>query len=79
MPEVFGVVSDISIIGFIIRTLIVGIIVFLVGRFISKRAINQLTAYDFVFAWILGALTAAPLLDGEISFTYIIVPLLTLF
>lgn len=79
MPEVFGVVSDISIIGFIIRTLIVGIIVFLVGRFISKRAINQLTAYDFVFAWILGALTVAPLLDGEISFTYIIVPLLTLF
>ena len=44
-----------------------------------KRAINQLTYYDFVLTWILGALTVAPLLSGEISFTYTVVPLLTLF
>ena len=29
--------------------------------------------------WTLGALTVAPLLDGEVSFTYIVVPLITLF
>lgn len=79
MPRFFGVVKDISLFGFIIRTFIVGIIAFFVGRYISKRTINQLTAYDFVLAWILGALTVAPLLDGEISFIYIIVPLITLF
>lgn len=79
MLRVFGVIKNISILGFIIRTFIVGIIAFLVGRYISKRTINQLTAYDFVLTWILGALTVAPLLDGEISFTYIIVPLLALF
>lgn len=79
MPETFGVIKDISLLGFIIRTFIVGIIVFVVGRYVPKRAINQLTAYDFVLIWILGALTVAPLLDGEISFTYIIVPLSTLF
>lgn len=79
MPDVFGTVESISIIGFTLRTFVVGIIVFLVGRFIPKRAIYQLTAFDFVLVWILGALTVAPLLDGSISFTYIIVPLLTLF
>lgn len=79
MLRVFGVIKNISVLGFIIRTFIVGIIAFLVGRYILKRTINQLTAYDFVLAWILGALTVAPLLDGEVSFTYIIVPLLTLF
>lgn len=79
MPQIFGVIKEISLFGFIIRTIIVGIIVFLVGKYIPKRTINQLTSYDFVLAWILGALTVAPLLDGEISFTYILVPLLTLF
>ena len=76
---VFGVIKDISLVGYIIRTFIVGIIAFFVGRYVSKRTVTQLTAYDFVLVWILGALTVAPLLDGEISFTYIIVPLLTLF
>lgn len=77
--NVFGVVKDISLLAYIIRTLIVGIISFLVGRYMMKRTINQLTAYDFTVVWILGAITVAPLLDGEVSFTYTIVPLLTLF
>lgn len=77
--NVFGVVKDISLLAYIIRTFIVGIISFLVGRYMMKRTINQLTAYDFTVVWILGAITVAPLLDGEVSFTYTIVPLLTLF
>ncbi|MGV8982457.1 DUF421 domain-containing protein [Clostridium sp.] len=76
---VFGVIKDISLEGYIIRTFIVGVIAFFVGRYALKRTIAQLTAYDFVLVWVLGALTVAPLLDGEISFTYIVVPLLTLF
>lgn len=76
---VFGVIKNISLLGYILRTIIVGLISFLVGRYMMKRTINQLTAYDFTVVWILGAITVAPLLDGEISFTYIIVPLLTLF
>ncbi|WP_102400370.1 YetF domain-containing protein [Haloimpatiens massiliensis] len=77
--KVFGVVKDISLLGYFIRTFVVGIISFIVGRYMMKRTINQLTAYDFAVVWILGALTVAPLLDGEISFTYTIIPLITLF
>lgn len=79
MPKVLGVIKDISLLGYVIRTFLVGIIAFLVGRYMLKRTLNQLTAFDFVLVWILGALTVAPLLDGSISFTYVIVPLLTLF
>ena len=58
--KVFGAIKDISLVAFIIRTLIVGIIAFLVGRFMLKRVINQLTYYDFVLTWILGAITVSP-------------------
>lgn len=79
MPKVFGVVKDISLFGYVIRTFLVGIVAFLVGRYMLKRTINQLASYDFSLVWTLGTLTVAPLLDGETSFTYIIVPLITLF
>ncbi|WP_353093979.1 DUF421 domain-containing protein [Tissierella praeacuta] len=76
--SVFGVIKDISLLEYLVRTFFIGIISFLIGRFIMKRAINQLTAYDFTVFWMLGAIIVAPLTDGEISFKYIIVPLSTL-
>lgn len=76
--KIFGVIKDISLLAYLIRTIIVGIIAFLVGRFMLKRVVNQLTHYDFILTWILGAITVSPLLDGEISFTYMLVPLITL-
>jgi len=79
MPQVFGEIEDITLFGYTLRTFIIGIIVFLVGRFVTKRAVNQLTTYDFVLIWILGAITVSPLLDGKVTFTRMIVPLLTLF
>lgn len=79
MPKVFGVIEHITLLGYILRTFVVALILFLVGRFITKRAVQQLTVFDFVFTWLLGAITVAPLLDGKISFTYAAVPLLTLF
>lgn len=79
MIKFLGVIKDISWIGFVLRTFIVGILVYIVGRFITKRTVNQLTAYDFILVWILGVIISAPLLDGEISFQYVIVPLGTLF
>ena len=35
-----------------------------------KRTINQLTTYDFSVVWILGAITVAPLLDGDFIYIY---------
>jgi len=77
--DIFGVVEDISMNGYIIRTFFVFLLVSILGRYLLKRAVTQLTSYDFVYNWILGALTVAPLLSGKISFLYTIVPLATLF
>ncbi|MEL3972482.1 DUF421 domain-containing protein [Rossellomorea oryzaecorticis] len=79
MTEIFGRVEEITLAGFLIRTVIVGCVGYLVGRSVYKRAVNQLTTYDFALIWILGAITVSPVLDGKVSFTYMIVPLLTLF
>ncbi|MFC0190056.1 DUF421 domain-containing protein [Fictibacillus aquaticus] len=79
MPDVFGNIEHISLLGYLIRTVIVGAIGFFVGRLVSKRAVNQMTTYDFALIWILGAITVSPLLDGKISFTYMLIPLFTLF
>ncbi len=79
MPEVFGSIDQITLIGYLIRTLIVGFVGFVVGRVVAKRAVNQLTTYDFALIWILGAITVSPLLDGKVSFSYMLIPLITLF
>jgi uncharacterized membrane protein YcaP (DUF421 family) len=79
LPDVFGVIEEISLGGYLIRTLIVGVVGFFVGRLVSRRAVSQMTTYDFALIWILGAITVSPLLDGKVSFTYMLVPLLTLF
>ena len=41
MFMVFGVIKDISLVGYIIRTFIVGIIAFFVGRYVLKRTVSS--------------------------------------
>ncbi|MQR95935.1 YetF domain-containing protein [Fictibacillus phosphorivorans] len=79
MPQVFGEIKDITLMGYVIRTILVGVIVFLVGRFVTKRSFSQMTTFDFALIWILGALTVSPLLEGDVTFTRTITPILTLF
>ncbi|MBN3553870.1 DUF421 domain-containing protein [Fictibacillus nanhaiensis] len=79
MPQVFGELKDITLMGYVIRTILVGVIVFLVGRFVTKRSFSQMTTFDFALIWILGALTVSPLLEGDVTFTRTITPILTLF
>jgi len=79
LPDVFGSIKEITLLGYLIRTLIVGAVGYFVGRIVRRRAVSQLTTYDFALIWILGAITVSPLLDGKVSFNYMIVPLLTLF
>jgi uncharacterized membrane protein YcaP (DUF421 family) len=79
MPQVFGEIKEITLMGYVLRAILVGMIVFLVGRFVSKRSFSQMTTFDFALIWILGALTVSPVLDGKVTFTRTITPILTLF
>lgn len=79
MLEFLGSVPSLTVPQYIVRTLLVGLIIFLAGKYISKRALNYVTAYDFVLVWIIGALSSAPLLDSKLSMYNTLISLATLF
>lgn len=53
---------------FACRTLVVGILIYIMGRYLPRRTGGTLAAYDFVFFWMLGGLHVAPLYDLKIRF-----------
>ncbi|GMQ64852.1 DUF421 domain-containing protein [Vallitalea maricola] len=67
--QYFQPTEHLSLLGFIIRTIVSMVFIYFMTRFLMKRAAGQFTSFDFVFLWMLGALAVAPLLDGKIEFS----------
>lgn len=65
--EVFGAVETISTPIFVLRTLVVGIILYMESRFLPHRSGGQIAGYDFTFFWMMGGITAGPLFEAKIS------------
>ncbi|MHB9144275.1 MAG: DUF421 domain-containing protein [Symbiobacteriia bacterium] len=53
---------------FALRTLGVGLLIYVLGRYLPRRSGGGLAAYDFVFFWMMGGLAVAPLFDLRIRF-----------
>ncbi|KRF05479.1 hypothetical protein ASG89_20325 [Paenibacillus sp. Soil766] len=53
---------------FACRTLIIGLLVYIISRYLPRRTGGTFAAYDFVFFWLLGGLLVAPLYDLKIRF-----------
>lgn len=69
--ELLGVFSSANHLdwdGFFIRTIAVGLLLWVFGRLIPLRAAGGLSAFDFTFFWMMGGLIASPLFDAKISF-----------
>lgn len=64
---------------FALRTLGVGIIIYLMSRYLPRRAGSGLAAYDFVFFWMMGGLAVAPLYFLKIKFTDTITAVITIY
>lgn len=62
-----------------LRTLGVGIIIFLMSRYLPRRAGSGLAAYDFVFFWMMGGLAVAPLYFLKIRFIDMITAVTTIY
>lgn len=77
--EFFKSAEQLSNTGFAVRAIVSLVLIYLMSKFLMKRAAGQFTAFDFVFLWMLGALAVAPLLDGKILFTTTIVATATLY
>jgi uncharacterized membrane protein YcaP (DUF421 family) len=69
LKEVFGTAKEISPGIFALRTIVVGAMLYIEGRVLPHRSGGPLAGYDFVFFWMMGGLTAAPLFEAKISIT----------
>ena len=79
MEGIWNSVEKLSTSGFAARTLIVGIMLFIAGRFLPHRSGGQYAGFDFTFFWMMGGLIASPLFDPKINFTNTIIATVTIF
>ena len=68
LKDVFGTAQEISPFIFALRSIVVGILLFLEGKVLPHRSGGQFAGYDFAFFWMMGGVTAAPLFEAKISF-----------
>lgn len=68
LREIFGTAEEISPFVFALRTIMVGILLYIEGKFLPHRSGGQFAGYDFAFFWMMGGITAAPLFDPKINF-----------
>ncbi len=79
MEGIWNSVEELSSLGFAARTLIVGIMLFIAGRFLPHRSGGQYAGFDFTFFWMMGGLIVSPLFDSKINFTNTIIVVVTIF
>lgn len=66
--EIFTSLDELSPVGFGIRTVFVGILLWFASRWLPRRSGGQFAGYDFAFFWMMGGLIASPLYDARINF-----------
>ncbi|MDF2530487.1 MAG: hypothetical protein K0Q65_68 [Clostridia bacterium] len=79
MEDIWNSVEELNTWGFALRTIIVGLMLYIAGRFIPHRAGGQYAGFDFTFFWMMGGLIAAPLFDPKINFSNTIIAAITIF
>lgn len=79
LKDIFGSPEKISPFIFALRSIVVGLLLFLEGKVLPHRAGGQFAGYDFAFFWMMGGVTAAPLFEPKISFVNTAVIIVTIY
>lgn len=79
LEDIFGAAQEISPFIFAIRSIVVGILLYIEGKVLPYRAGGQFAGFDFAFFWMMGGITAAPLLDSKISFINTVVIVIVIY
>lgn len=79
MEKILFSTQELDPMGFIIRTLLVGVMLFILAKFLPRRSGGQYAGYDFAFFWMMGGLMASPLFDSKIGFDSTIVAVVTIY
>jgi len=68
ISSILGTTTELSPLGFAIRTILVGFLLWAEGRVLPHRSGGQFAGYDFAFFWMMGGVTASPLFDPKLNF-----------
>lgn len=79
MEGIWDSVEKLSTVGFILRTFLVGIILYFASKFLPRRSGGQYAGYDFTFFWMMGGLITSPLFDPKINFTNTLTAAVTIY
>lgn len=79
IKDVFETVQEISPFAFALRSIVVGLLLYFQGKVLPHRAGGQFAGYDFVFFWMMGGITAAPLFESKINFLNTIVVIIVIY
>lgn len=71
--------EKLSYVEWFFRTLAVGVEIYILGRYLPRRAGGPYAAYDFAFFWMMGGLAASPLFDPRIGFAPTIAAVVTIY
>lgn len=77
--EIFTSLEELSPVGFGVRTVAVGILLWFLSRWLPRRSGGQFAGYDFTFFWMMGGLIASPLFDSKISFVATLTAVVTIY
>lgn len=79
LKDIFGTAEHISPFVFALRSIVAGFLLYSEGKVLPRRSAGQFAAYDFVFFWMMGGITAAPLFEAKISFINTIVIIIVMY
>lgn len=79
LKDIFGTAKEISPFVFALRSIAVGLLLFIQGKVLPYRAGGQFAGYDFAFFWMMGGITAAPLFEAKISFFTTVVIIIVIY
>ena len=79
MEHILGSVEQLSIGGYVVRTIIVGVVSYFMTKFLPRRSGGQYSAFDFTFFWLMGGLAVSPLAASEIPIKNMLVAVFTVY
>lgn len=79
MQNIFNSLQELSPLGFGLRAVAVGLILWFASRKLPRRSAGQFAGFDFTFFWMMGGLIASPLYDPKINFVNTLTAAVTVF
>ncbi|WP_308634406.1 DUF421 domain-containing protein [Paenibacillus silvisoli] len=79
MENIFGSIEKLSIWGYFLRTIVIGVLVYFAAKFLPRRSGGQYSAFDFTFFWLIGGLIVTPLAVSKVPLSNMLTASVTVY